>query len=173
MSSYNRPEMKYPHIAWWQRIIQRLAMIEVISTKFLSKYLYRMDSTVLNWSNGKVNLTTLLTGLPVIVITTTGAKSGKPRTIPLAGIPDGERIILVPTNFGQDTYPGWYYNLCTTPGAHIKHNGYPKEYISRFADRDEWEKYWNLAVYYYPGYQSYRERSSSREIPLFILEPAK
>lgn len=172
MPGYNRPEMNYPHITWWQRIIQRLAMIEVISTKFLSKYLYRMDNTVLNWSKGKVNLTTLLTGLPVVVITTTGAKSGKPRTIPLAGIPDGEKIILVPTNFGQDNYPGWYYNLCTTPAALVQHNGLPKEYISRRADQDEWGKYWHLAVRYYPGYQAYRERSGGREIPLLVLEPA-
>ena len=163
--------MNYPHIPWWQRIIQRLAMIEVISTGFLSKYLHRMDTAVLRWSLGKKNLTTMLTGLPVVVITTTGAKSGKPRTIPLAGIPDGERIILVPTHFGQHTYPAWYYNLCTNPTAELQQNGYPREYSARTADQDEWEDYWNLVVHYYPGYQAYLERSGDREIPLFVLEP--
>jgi deazaflavin-dependent oxidoreductase (nitroreductase family) len=113
----------------------------------------------------------MLTGLPVVVITTTGAKSGKPRTIPLAGIPDGEKIILVPTHFGQHTYPAWYYNLLANPRAQLQQNGKPREYISRIANQDEWEDFWNLAVHYYPGYQSYRERSGDRDIPLFVLEP--
>lgn len=146
-------------------------MIEVISTGFLSKYLHHIDTAVLRWSHGRKNLTEMLTGLPVVVITTTGAKSGKPRTIPLAGIPDGEKVILVPTHFGRDTYPAWYHNLLANPRAQLQQNGKPREYISRIANQDEWEHFWNLAVHYYPGYQSYRERSGDREIPLFVLEP--
>ena len=165
--------MDLPNIPWWQRIIQRLASIEFISSGFLSKYLHRMDTAVLNWTHGKKNLTQMLTGLPVVVITTTGAKSGKPRTIPLAGIPDGEKIILVPTHFGQHNYPAWYYNLCANPKAQLGQNGYSREYTARIANQDEWEDYWTLAVHYYSGYQSYLERSGDREIPLFVLEPVK
>jgi deazaflavin-dependent oxidoreductase (nitroreductase family) len=163
--------MDYPKIPRWQRVIQRLASIEVISTGFLSKYLRHIDNAVLNWSNGKKNLTQMLTGLPVVVITTTGAKSGKPRTVPLAGIPDGEKIILVPTHFGQHSYPAWYYNLMANPKALVQQSGYSREYTARTASQDEWAAYWNLAVHYYTGYQSYLERSGDREIPLFILEP--
>jgi deazaflavin-dependent oxidoreductase (nitroreductase family) len=165
--------MDLPHIPWWQRIIQRLASIEFISTYFLSKYLHRMDTVVLNWTQGKKNLTQMFTGLPVVVITTTGAKSGNTRTIPLAGIPDGEKIILVPTHFGQHNYPAWYYNLLANPKARLGQNGYSSEYIARIANQDEWGDYWNLAVHYYPGYQSYLERSGDRDIPLFVLEPVK
>lgn len=165
--------MNYPHIPWWQRIIQRLATIQFISTGFLSKNLHRMDTAVLNWTHGRKNLTQMLTGLPVVVITTTGAKSGKPRTVPLAGLPDGEKIILVPTHFGQHHYPAWYYNLCANPTAQVRQNGSTKVYIARTADQLEWDEYWDLAVHYYPGYQSYLERSGDREIPLFVLEPAK
>jgi deazaflavin-dependent oxidoreductase (nitroreductase family) len=132
-----------------------------------------MDTAVLNWSQGKKNLTHMLTGLPVVVITTTGAKSGKPRSVPLAGLPDGEKIILVPTHFGQHHYPAWYYNLCANPTAQVQVNGSIKEYSARTADQDEWDEYWNLAVHYYPGYQAYLERSGDREIPLFVLEPVK
>jgi deazaflavin-dependent oxidoreductase (nitroreductase family) len=163
--------MDFPHVPWWQRFIQRLASIEFISTGFLAKNLHRLDTRVLDWTHGKKNLTTMLTGLPVIVITSTGAKSGQPRTIPLAGIPDAEKIILVPTHFGKRTYPGWYYNLCANPGVHVRHNGYAKDYTARKADPSEWEKYWKLAIHYYSGYQSYLERSGGREIPLFVLEP--
>jgi len=144
--------MDLPNIPWWQRIIQRLASIEFISSGFLSKYLHRMDTAVLNWTHGKKNLTQMLTGLPVVVITTTGAKSGKPRTIPLAGIPDGEKIIL---------------------RAQLGQNGDSREYTARIANQDEWGDYWSLAVHYYSGYQSYLERSGDREIPLFVLEPVR
>lgn len=165
--------MNLPHIPWWQRIIQRLASIEFISTGFLSQNLHKIDTAVLNWTGGKKNLTQMLTGLPVVVITTTGAKTGKPRTIPLAGLPDEDRIILVPTHFGQHTYPAWYYNLCANPTAQLHQNGLIKEYTARTADPDEWDHYWNLAVHYYSGYQAYLERSGEREIPLFVLEPIK
>jgi len=128
-------------------------MIEVISTGFLSKYLRHIDTAVLNWSNG------------------TGVKSGKSRTVPLAGIPDGEKIILVPTHFGQHSYPAWYYNLMANPKALVQQSGYFREYTARTASQDEWAAYWNLAVHYYTGYQSYLERSGDKEIPLFVLEP--
>lgn len=163
--------LKYPRIPWWQRLIQQLSAIEVISTWFLSKYLHHIDAAVLKWSQGRKNLTTMLAGLPVVLITTVGAKSGRPRTLPLAGFPDGERIILVPTNFGQENYPGWYYNLLANPIVHMQQNGSLKEYTARTADQGEWQEYWDLAVYYYPGYQAYRERRGNREVPLFILEP--
>jgi deazaflavin-dependent oxidoreductase (nitroreductase family) len=164
--------MNFPRIPWWQRLIQRLATIEVISKKFLAKNLHKMDNAVLRWSHGKRTLTTMLTGLPVVVITTIGARSGKLRTIPLAGIPDGEKIILVPTHFGQNMYPGWYYNLRANPWVKVQQNGNLREYTARVASQAEWQRYWKLAVHYYPGFQSYLERSGDREISLFILEPA-
>jgi deazaflavin-dependent oxidoreductase (nitroreductase family) len=165
--------MDLPHIHRWQRIIQRLASIKIISTGFLSHNLHKIDNAVLNWTGGKKNLTQMLTGLPVVVITTTGAKTGKPRTIPLAGLPDGDKIILVPTHFGQHHYPGWYYNLRANPTAQLHQNGLVQEYTSRIANPVEWERYWKLAVHYYSGYQAYLERSGEREIPIFILEPAR
>ena len=163
--------MYYPQIPWWQRFIQRLAMIEVISSGFLAKYLHRMDATVLRWSQDRKSLTTMLTGLPVVVLSTTGARSGVTRTIPVAGIPDGEKIILVPSSFGSLTYPAWYYNLRAYPEVKLSLNGQTQEYVARIANQGERQNYWQLAVYYYPGYQSYEKRGSGREIPIFILEP--
>lgn len=163
--------MYYPQIPLWQRIIQRLAQIEIISTRFLSKYLHRMDATVLKWSKGKKSLTTMLTGLPVVEISTTGARSGKTRTIPVAGIPDGEKIILVPSSFGSLTYPAWYHNLRAHPEVRLRLNGQTQEYVAHIASQEERQNYWQLAVYYYPGYQSYEKRGAGREIPIFVLEP--
>jgi deazaflavin-dependent oxidoreductase (nitroreductase family) len=163
--------MHYPQIPWWQRLIQRLAMIEVISSGFLSKYLHRMDTTVLKWSQGRKSLTTMLTGLPVVVLSTTGARSGVTRTTPVAGIPDGEKIILIPSNFGSTAYPDWYYNLRAHPEVKLSLNGQIQEYVARIADQEERQNYWQLAVYYYPGYQSYEKHKAGREIPIIVLRP--
>ena len=163
--------MHYPRVPWWQRFIQRLAMIDLVSTRFLAKYLHRMDAAVLQWSQGKKSLTTMLTGLPVVVLSSTGARSRKPRTIPVAGIPDGEKIILVPSSFGNKNYPGWYYNLRAVPKVELSLNGHKQDYLARIANPEEQQEYWQLALYYYPGYQFYEERAGGRKIPLFILEP--
>lgn len=130
-----------------------------------------MDATVLRWSKGKYTLTTMLAGLPVVVLTTTGAKSGQPRSIPLAGIPDGEKIILIPSSFGSPHYPAWYYNLRANPQVEISLHGQSRKYIAHIRDYSEGEKYWRLALYYYPGFQAYQQRSGGREIRIVVLEP--
>ena len=165
--------MEHPPIRWWQRIIQRLASIEFISSGFLSKYLHRWDAAVLRWSNGKKSLTTILTGLPVVVLTTKGAKSGKPRNVPIAGYPDGENIILVASSLGNTHNPGWYYNLKANPEVQLNIDGQSSNYVARVVDKSVREGYWQLALSYYPGYQAYEQRCGGREIPIVVLEPAR
>jgi deazaflavin-dependent oxidoreductase (nitroreductase family) len=163
--------MEHSPIRWWQRIIQRLASIEFISSGFLAKYLHRWDTAVLKWSKGERSLTTLLTGLPVVVLTTTGARSGKPRTIPLAGFPDGGNIILVASSLGNTHNPGWYYNLKANPEVQLNINDQSSNYVARVVDKSERERYWQLALSYYPGYVEYEKRCGGREIPIVVLEP--
>ena len=165
--------MEHSPISWWQRIIQRLASIEFISSGFLSRYLHRWDAAVLKWSNGKKSLTTIFTGLPVVVLTTTGARSGKPRNVPLAGYPDGENIILIASSLGSLHHPAWYYNLKAYPRVHLSIKGQTGNYNARIANELEWKRCWQLALDYYPYYQSYEERTGGREIPIFVLEPAR
>lgn len=145
-------------------------MIEVISSGFLRKYLHRMDTSVLKWSQGRKSLTTMLTGLPVVVLSTTGARSGKIRSTPVVAIPHGENIILVPSSFGSSTHPDWYYNMRAYPEVALSSNGQTQAYMARIAEPEERQDFWKLAVYYYPGYQSYEERCGGREIPIFLLE---
>jgi len=130
-----------------------------------------MDGAVLKWSKGKRSLTTLLAGLPVVVLTTTGARSGKPRTTPLAGYPDGENIILVASSLGSNHHPGWYYNLKANPEVQLSINGQTGKYVARISDNSEREGYWQLALSYYPGYLAYEKRCGGREIPIVVLEP--
>lgn len=164
--------MHFPKIPRWQRIIQSLATTEVISSGFLTKYLHRMDTAVLNLSQGRKSLTTMLTGLPVVVLSTIGARTGKTRTLPLAGIPDEDKIILIATSYGSPSHPAWYYNLLANPEIELRQNNHKGKYIARIAEPKERQDYWQLAVHYYPGYLSYEKRCNGREIPIFVLEPA-
>ena len=141
---------------------------------FYSRILHHFDRISLKLSGGRVMVSPLVSGLPVAMLTSTGAKTGLPRTVPLLYIRDEQTpssFALIATNWGQKAYPAWYYNLCANPTAQLTKNGHARKYSARIATPVEWEVYWNLAVYYYPGYQSYMERSGGREIPLFILEP--
>jgi deazaflavin-dependent oxidoreductase (nitroreductase family) len=163
--------MKYSPIRWWQRIIQRMAMTDFLSSGFLSRYLHHIDAPFLKWSKGQHSLTTWLSGLPVVVLTTKGARTGKSRTIPLAGFPDGDNIVLVPSSFGTRHYPAWYYNLCANPQVQIHVDGETRQYHAIIVDHERRGKYWQLALDYYPGYQLYEQRSGGREIPIVLLEP--
>src|SRR5512135_2931655 len=88
-------------------------------TWFLSKRLHHFDRAILRMSKGRTTLTNILAGLPTVSLTAMGARSGQPRSVPLIGIPDEEKIILIATNFGQKHYPAWYINLRANPEATI------------------------------------------------------
>jgi deazaflavin-dependent oxidoreductase (nitroreductase family) len=77
--------------------------------------LHHLDRPVLRLSRGRYSLTRLLAGLPVVTVTTIGAKSGQPRSLPLVALPDGEHVILIASNYGQKHHPAWYYNLRAHP----------------------------------------------------------
>jgi len=114
-----------------------------------------------------------LVGLPMIQITTTGAKTGEPRTMPLVSLIDGEKIALIGSNFGQKNNPGWYYNLKKHPQCAVLLNGESMQYIARETDGEERERYWQMAVSVYGGYALYKIRAAHRQIPVMILEPVK
>ena len=165
--------MKRAPIRWWQKIIQRLAMTEFISSRFLAKYLHHMDTAVLKWSNSRYSLTTVLTGLPVINLITTGAKSGQLRSVLLAGYPDGDNIILIASSLGSTNHPAWYHNLCANPDVQIRLCGETRTYEAHIVEGTQRERYWQLAMDYYPGYQAYESRAGGREIPIVLLQPIK
>jgi deazaflavin-dependent oxidoreductase (nitroreductase family) len=130
-----------------------------------------IDRLVTQATGGRATATSLLVGLPVIMLTTTGAKSGQPRQAPLLAGVDGERLILFATNFGGEKNPAWYYNLTTHPNVTVTYRNRSAPYTARPATAAEREQYWPLADAMYPGYASYRQRASHREIPVVVLTP--
>ncbi|MBK9209795.1 MAG: nitroreductase family deazaflavin-dependent oxidoreductase [Anaerolineales bacterium] len=95
----------------------------------------------------------------MIEITTIGAKSGGPRTMPLVSLIDGEKIALIGSNFGQKNSPGWYYNLKRTRNA-VNLNGRAGEYSCRETQGEEREKYWQMAVSVYKWVRAIQDRAA-------------
>lgn len=135
----------------------------------LAHTIHHLDRTVLRLSGGRTTAVALTTGLPIIGLTTIGARSGQPRTVPLVGIPDGLRLILIASNWGQAKHPAWYYNLKTNPRVTVTFKGRAEEYLAREVAGEEREACWRRAVALYPGYSGYAERAG-RAIPVLVLE---
>jgi deazaflavin-dependent oxidoreductase (nitroreductase family) len=154
-----------------QKLLHRFLMLRPVSA-LLAISLYRMDTLVLKFSKGKHTVAEIV-GLPMIQITTTGAKTGEARTMPLVSLIDGEKIALIGSNFGRKANPGWYYNLKKNPQCTALVNGNMQNYLARETHGAERQKYWDKAVSLYKGYELYRIRAAHRQIPVMILEPIK
>lgn len=155
----------------FQKFIHRFLMLKWVSA-FLAVVLYRLDRVLLKLTGDKYTVTEIV-GLPIIQLTTIGAKTGEPRTMPLVSLVDGEKIALIGSNFGRKPNPGWYYNLKANPTCTVQYDGRTLQYIARQTDGEEREKYWQMAVSYYKGYELYKKRAAHRVIPVMVLEPVK
>jgi deazaflavin-dependent oxidoreductase (nitroreductase family) len=121
---------------------------------FFARTLHHFDRVFLRLSAGRVTMASLVSGLPVVVVTTTGAKSGLPRSVPLLCIRD-ERdpatFALIATNWGQQHYPAWYFNLKANPHASCSIAGKTEQYLAHEAaqaahSRAEHSNYGNVSA---------------------------
>ena len=152
----------------WQRLILKIAASRP-GAWFFSRVLHRLDRLALRLSDGRWMLSQL-TGLPLLTLTATGARSGQPRSVPLIGVPDGERLIVIASNWGQEHPPGWYHNVRTHPEVTVKMDGVSQSYWAREVEGNERARAWAKAIARYPGYRAYQTRTA-RTIPVLILEP--
>lgn len=109
-------------------------------------------------------------GQPILLLVTTGAKSGQPRATPLLYLLDGDRVIVIASNGGRDLHPAWYYNLRAHPAATAYLGGRVRSYVAYEAHGQERAALWHKAVDYFEGFALYEQRTS-RPIPIFVLEP--
>jgi deazaflavin-dependent oxidoreductase (nitroreductase family) len=152
-----------------QRGVQAIVSSRVGAAVF-SRTLHPMDKVAFRLSNGKATVASILGGVPVIMLTTTGRRSGRLRTMPLLGIPVGEDVAVIGTRFGRQSTPAWVYNLETDPSAQVTYRDRTVEVTARPADQAEFEAAFDMAATVYPGYGRYRDRITSRDIRVFILE---
>jgi deazaflavin-dependent oxidoreductase (nitroreductase family) len=137
----------------------------------LARTLHHLDRPVLRLTRGRRSATGIVAGLPVVTVTTIGAKSGQPRGVPLVALPDGEDVILIASNFGQKHHPAWYYNLRAHPHAHLTYEGKTVFYTARETEGEERERCWQRAIEAYSGYAAYKKRAEHRTIGVFRLTP--
>ncbi|MFM7525124.1 MAG: nitroreductase family deazaflavin-dependent oxidoreductase [Actinomycetota bacterium] len=110
-------------------------------------------------------------GMPVLELTTTGRKSGKPRSVMLTSpIQEGESIVIVASRGGDDVHPAWYLNLVANPQVQVKYKGKPTVAMTaRTATAEERARLWPIVEQKYKGYAGYQQRTD-REIPLVLLD---
>lgn len=155
----------------FQKQIHRFLMMESVS-RWLARILHRVDDLLLRLSRDRYAFSELV-GLPSVRLTMKGAKTGALRTLPLVAIPDNDRFALIATNFGQKHNPAWYYNLKAHPECEVTYKGRAQKFIARETLGEEYQKYWEMALTYYSGYEKYRERAAPRHIPVMVLEPKR
>jgi deazaflavin-dependent oxidoreductase (nitroreductase family) len=155
----------------FQKLLHRIVMIRPV-TAFFAPWIHRLDKALLELTKGKHSAAEIL-GWPMVEITTIGAKTGQPRTMPLIGIVADEKIALIASSFGREHNPGWYYNLKKHSECEVLFNGRIGKYIARELEGDEYHHYWQMAVSIYAGYEKYKERAAHRHIPVMLLEPKK
>ena len=122
-------------------------------------------------SDGTEGLTLRDSGLPVIIVTNLGCKTGAIRKTPLMRVSDGNCYILIASQGGAPKHPQWYHNLKATPEVEIRDG--VKVYsmgVREIAEGNERTRLWKIAVEAYPPYEEYQQKTK-RMIPVFLAEP--
>ena len=142
------------------------------NSRFLAvslKYFARVHIWVYRRTNGRLGARLLW--FPAALLTTTGRKSGEPRTTPTLYLRDGDRVILPASFGGRAENPTWYLNLKENPAVQVQIRAERLALSARDATDEERARYWPPLMRMYPPYRGYRE-ATDRIIPLVVCEPA-
>ncbi len=131
------------------------------------------DQVELYESSGGTQGTTLRdTGLPVVIITNRGARSGKVRKTPLMRVEHDGRYAAVASQGGAPSHPLWYHNFRADPRVELQDGPHKWDMVARELAGDERAEWWERAVAAFPPYADYQRRTA-RQIPVFVLERAR
>jgi deazaflavin-dependent oxidoreductase (nitroreductase family) len=137
---------------------------------YVRKVAPRIDPPLLRLTGGRVSS---VYPAPVMLLTTTGAKTGQPRTLPLLYLVDGDALFLIASNYGRPSHPAWYRNLVANPKVDVLAGKRSGTYAAReITDPGERDRVWDLALDQYAGYADYEASASDRTIPVVRLERA-
>lgn len=153
-----------------QRLIRRFAGSGPGSWVF-ARVAHRVDRPLYRLTRGRHTLASLISGLPIVMLTTTGARSGKQRTVPVLGLPTEGGVAVIASNFGQRRHPAWYYNLRSNPEGEVAVDGTRRRFRAVEAEGERRERIWDQGLGVYPGWSQYERRASHRRIAVFVLEP--
>jgi deazaflavin-dependent oxidoreductase (nitroreductase family) len=128
-----------------------------------------LDRLVYRLTGGATTASSWLAGVEIAMLTTTGARTGRPRTLPVLALPDGEAAIVIASNFGRRRNPSWYHNLRADPRATLVANGVSRTVVARETEGAERERGYRRGEEVFPGFVHYR-RWAARQIPVLRLE---
>ena len=137
-------------------------------TWFLVNVGNKIDPYLMRASGGRLKTTVIA---PTVLLTHTGAKSGKKRTTPLAYFTDGDMVILIASRGGHRDHPAWYHNVVANPEVELWAKGGGGRYRVAEAHGKERQRLWALATGFYPGFARYQERAGDRQIPVVVCTP--
>ena len=137
----------------------------------LSRVAHRVDGAVLHATRGRHCLASLLTGLPVVVLTTTGRRSGLPRSVPLLGVPTEGGIAVIASSWGSRSHPAWFTNLRADPSVTVTVRGRSFPATAHVLTGAERSRVWRQGLALYPGWAGYDRRAGDRELPVVLLRP--
>jgi F420H(2)-dependent quinone reductase len=151
----------------------------MLSDRFISRVSSSMGATGLRWT-GKLNVPLYRASggrlggrigkAPVLLLTTTGRKSGQQRTAPVVYLADGERMIVIGSNAGNARVPAWALNLKAKPEAAVEVGRRKIPVRARIAEGEERADLWRKSNVQYAGFDDYEARTD-RDIAVFVLEP--
>ncbi len=153
-----------------QRIVHKVAG-STVGGAVLARIARPLDKLTSSASGGRGTSTEILTGLPIMMLTTTGATSGQARTTPVLGIPYGEDYGLQSGNFGVTEVPSWVYNLRANPRATIEYGGTSVDVVARAASEEEADEILGAGTALFPGLADYGRRAD-RQLDVFVLSAA-
>ena len=130
----------------------------------------RVDPTLLRITGGRVSS---VYPVPAMLLTTTGAKTGQQRRLPLVYLPDDTGLILVASNFGGEHHPGWYHNIIANPNVEVLAGDDSGPYLAaEITDPTGREQTWAMVLATNPTYAYYKADAGNRTIPLIRLKRA-
>ena len=136
--------------------------------RFLIRAMSRTHGGVYRMSRGR--LLGRVARMPVLLLTTTGRRSGRPRTAALTYFRDGADLVVIGSFGGSDLPPAWWLNLQRDPRGSVLIGGTTSKVTARAATAEEHDRIWPLATTTHPGYARYKERAG-RPIPIVMLTP--
>jgi deazaflavin-dependent oxidoreductase (nitroreductase family) len=163
--------MAFGQASGFHRAMRRMAATGPGSW-FFARVLHHVDRPVYRWTRGRHTVASLVSGLPVVMLTTTGARSGVPQTVPVLGLPTSEGLAVIASNYGREHHPGWYHNLRAHPEGFVSVEGVRRAFRATEAEGDTRARIWEEGLRVYPGWSRYERRAAHRRIAVFVLNPA-
>lgn len=146
-----------------------LTPTQVAIAKPIIRVMSRLNTWAYRLTNGRIG-GTYLHGVPVLLMTVVGRKTGRRLTVPLTYLQNGERLVVAASRAGMDQNPAWYHNLVANPDVEVQTRAAVRPMRAHTADDAERAHYWPKLVAVNPDYGSYQARTE-RKIPVVVLSP--